>query len=72
MRFFVMTGEWQVVVVKQAAWRAQHSLDDLSLQRRTDDKPLGPNGLGNMSRCLRARPVKHNMCRCAARVMGDA
>ena len=65
----IVTGGRQVVVVSKQRG-AVISLDDLYFpQRRTDDKPLNPNGLGNASLGLWVRSVKQNMCRRATRVM---
>ena len=66
---FIMTGERQVAVVSKQLG-ADNNLNDLYFpQRRTDDKPLSPNGLGNTSLCRRARSVKQHMRCCVTRVM---
>ena len=66
---FIVTGEQQVVVVNKQRG-AVNTLNDLHvLQRRTDDKPLSPNGLGNTSLGLRVRSEKQDMCRRVTRVM---
>ena len=66
---FMMTGKRQVVVVSKLRG-AVNTLNDLYFPpRRTDDKPLGPNTLGNTSLGLRVRSVKQNMRRRVTRVM---